>query len=324
MSEYTEAPKKSNMPLIVIIMILLVGVVVLTVMLARTKSQLNDMTNENLTLKADMEMMNEMMAPFIGENVSNNLLKDFNNMLKDYDKIIQEGRPEDQEAMKEQQTKIQGLITELETAKKRGQVNGALIAKLNRENETLRNIMKGYVRQIDELNTKNLQLTSDLDKTSTELTNTKSERDQFKQEAEENAEQVRKGSKLTAFGFSSIGLKMKLNNTTEETNRARNVVQIKSSFTISENPIAKAGNRNVYMQVISPDGKTMQSKGSNVIQTEGGSIPYSDAKEINYNNQRIDVTIYYDLKGETAEKGNYKVKIYCDGSLIGTDSFTLK
>jgi ABC-type lipoprotein release transport system permease subunit len=187
MSEYMETPKKSNMPFIVIIAILFIGVAVLAVMLSRANSQLDDMTNENLTLKADMEMMNEMMAPFIGDNVSDNLLKDFNNMLNDYDKIIKEGRPEDQDAMKEQQDKIQGLITELETAKKNGRVSGALIAKLNRENETLRTIMKGYIKQIDELNTKNLQLTSDLDKTSSELTNTKSERDQFKQEAEESA-----------------------------------------------------------------------------------------------------------------------------------------
>ncbi len=324
MSEYMETPKKSNMPFIVIIAILFIGVAVLAVMLSKANSQLDDMTNENLTLKADMEMMNEMMAPFIGDNVSNNLLKDFNNMLNDYDKIIKEGRPEDQDAMREQQDKIQGLITELETAKKNGRVSGALIAKLNRENETLRTIMKGYVKQIDELNTKNLQLTSDLDKTSSELTNTKTERDQFKQEAEESAEQVKKGSKLSAFGFSSGGLKMKLNNTTEESNRARGIVQFKSSFTINENPIAKAGNKTVYMQIVNPDGKTMQSKSSNVIQTDGGSVPFSDAKEINYNNQRIDVTIYYDLKGETAIKGNYKVKIYCEGSLIGTDSFTLK
>jgi hypothetical protein len=196
--------------------------------------------------------------------------------------------------------------------------------KMKKENETLRNIMKGYVRQIDSLNTLNLKLTSDLDKTSAELTSTKTERDQYKQEAEENAEQVRKGSKLQAYNFSSGALKMRLNNTTEETNRARNAVQFKSSFTISENPIAKAGNKNVYLQVVSPDGKTMQARSSNVIQTDQGSIPYSDAKEINYNNQRIDVTIYYDLKGETAVKGNYKVKIYCDGTLIGTDSFTLK
>ena len=78
------------------------------------------------------------------------------------------------------------------------------------------------------------------------------------------------------------------------------------------------------MQVINPDGKTMQTKSSNTVQTDLGNIAYSDKKEIDYQNERIDLAIYYDLKGEEALKGNYKVKIYCEGNLIGTDSFTLK
>ena len=129
---------------------------------------------------------------------------------------------------------------------------------------------------------------------------------------------------MQAFGFGSVGLKMKLNNTTEVTKNARSVVQIKSSFTISENPITPSGKKIVYMQVINPDGKTMQTKSSNTVQTDLGNIAYSDKKEIDYQNERIDLAIYYDLKGEEALKGNYKVKIYCEGNLIGTDSFTLK
>ena len=217
--------------------------------------------------------------------------------------------------------KIQDLLDQLNTSKK---LSANQIYKLRKENETLRGIMKSYVVQIDSLNTLNVKLTSALDKTSNELSSTQTERDQYKQEAETSAEQVKKGSKLTAFGFSSVGLRMKLNNTTEESNRAKGIVQFRSTFTISENPIAKAGNKKVYMQIINPDGKTMQSKSSNMIQVDSGNIPFSDVKEINYNNERIDVTIFYDLKGETALKGNYKVRVYCEGSLIGTDSFTLK
>jgi hypothetical protein len=325
MSELNQSTeKKGNGVFIVIILALLVGLAVMAYLWSKKNSELNDCMNENITLKSDMEGMNQMMIPFLGDDVSNNLLKDFKNMLSDYDKIREEGRPEDQEEMIMQQEKIQGLITELETAKQRGRVSGSLIAKLNRENETLRSIMKGYVVQIDELNTKNLQLASDLDKSTTELTDTKTERDQFKQDAEEKGAQVKKGSKLQAFSFGSVGLKMKLNNTTEVTNNARSVVQIKSSFTISENPITPSGKKVVYMQVINPDGKTMQTKSSNTVQTDLGNIAYSDKKEIDYQNQSIDLSIYYDLKGEEALKGNYKVKIYCDGNLIGTDSFTLK
>ena len=319
MSEYTESPKKSNLPFVVIILILLIGMAVMAVMLAKEKSALDDCSNENMTLLADMEGMNKMLEGYVG-NMSNDLKTDFQNMLKTYDALIEKDKSK-ADSLNAQKEKIQSLIDELDSNKK---MSAQQLYKMKKENETLRNIMKGYVRQIDSLNTLNLKLTSDLDKTSAELTSTKTERDQYKQEAEENAEQVRKGSKLQAYNFSSGALKMRLNNTTEETNRARNAVQFKSSFTISENPIAKAGNKNVYLQVVSPDGKTMQARSSNVIQTDQGSIPYSDAKEINYNNQRIDVTIYYDLKGETAVKGNYKVKIYCDGTLIGTDSFTLK
>jgi hypothetical protein len=53
-------------------------------------------------------------------------------------------------------------------------------------------------------------------------------------------------------------------------------------------------------------------------------MAYSQRKEIDYQNQAIDLTIYYELKGETAAKGLYRVRIYCDGQLIGSDSFSLK
>jgi hypothetical protein len=184
--------------------------------------------------------------------------------------------------------------------------------------------MKSYVMQIDSLNTLNLKLTSDLDQTTSKLTSTAVERDQYKQDAEEKTEQVKKGSRLQAYNFSSEGLKMKLNNTTEPTNRARTVIQMRTTFTISENPITAPGKKSVYMQIINPDGKTLQSRSSNTITTDLGTIAYSDKKEIDYQNQRVDLSIFYDLKGEEALKGNYKVKIYCEGILIGTDSFTLK
>ena len=117
---------------------------------------------------------------------------------------------------------------------------------------------------------------------------------------------------------------MKLNNTTEVNDKAKNCIQMRSSFTISENALANPGNKTVYLQIIDPDGKTLQSRSSNSLQTDQGSIAYSDKKEIDYQNQQIDMSIFYDLQNKEAIKGNYKVKIYCDGLLIGTDSFSLK
>jgi hypothetical protein len=184
--------------------------------------------------------------------------------------------------------------------------------------------MRSYVRQIDSLNTLNIKLTSDLDQTTTKLSETTNERDQFKKESEEKGEKIKQGSRLQAYGFNSEALRMKLNKTTEPTDKAKNVVQFRSSFTISENSLTNAGRKTIYMQIIGPDGQTYQSSAGNKVDTDNGTVAYSDKKDIDYSNQAIDLTIYYDLKSETATKGNYKVKIYCDGSLIGTDNFTLR
>ena len=97
-----------------------------------------------------------------------------------------------------------------------------------------------------------------------------------------------------------------------------------SAFTISANSLAKAGNRRIYLQITTPDGRILQGKENYVVNTDSGNIPYSDKKDVDYNNENLDVTIYYDLKEGEAVKGNYKIKIICDGQTIGSDSFTLK
>lgn len=320
MSELNETTgKKSNGAYLAIILLLLIGLGAMAFLWSKKNRELNDCSNENITLKSDMEGMNQMMSGYV-DNMSNDLKADFKNMLKTYDALIEKDKSK-ADSLNMQKAKIQSLIDEIDRNKK---MSASQLFQLRKENETLRGIMKGYVVQIDSLNTLNLKLTSDLDQTTTKLNTTTEERDLYKADAEEKAEQVKKGSRLQAYGFTSVGLKMKLNNTTEVTNRAKSVVQIKSSFTVSENPITESGRKVVYMQVINPDGKTLQSKSSNTIQTELGNIAYSDKKEIDYQNQRIDLSIFYDLKGEEALKGNYKVKIYCEGNLIGTDSFTLK
>jgi hypothetical protein len=99
---------------------------------------------------------------------------------------------------------------------------------------------------------------------------------------------------------------------------------VKSAFTIGENTIAKAGKRFVYMQVIDPNGKVLQSRLSNTFTADDGTLSYSDKKEIDYTNSAIDVAIFYNNDGKEFDKGTYKVRIYCDGQMIGSDSFSLK
>lgn len=311
--------KSSNLLLYSVIGILLIGLATLTFMWSAKRSELNQCQNDNLILKSDMEGMNKMLEGYVG-GLSNDLKTDFKNMLDTYDRLIEMDQSK-ADSLNKQKAQISQLLNQLNTNKK---LSARELFNLKKENEVLRSIMRGYVKQIDSLNTLNIKLTSVLDETNTRLTETTTERDTYKKDAEQKSEQLKKGAKLQAYGFNSEALRMKLNNTTEPTTKAKNVIQMRSSFTIGENQIASSGRKSVYLQIVGPNGEVLQSKANYLIETENGQQGYSDKKDIDYNNQAIDLTIYYDLKGLEVGKGNYKVRVYCEGQLIGTDSFTLK
>lgn len=309
----------SNLVSYAIIGVLLLGLGAMVFMWTNKRSELNACQNDNLVLRSDMESMNQMLEGYVG-GLSNDLKTDFKNMLETYDRLIAMDRTK-ADSLNRQKAQISELLNQLNTNKK---LSARELMNLKKENEVLRSIMRGYVKQIDSLNTLNIKLASSLDETTTKLTETTAERDTYKKDSEDKSLQLKKGAKLQAYGITSQALRMKLNNTTTETEKAKNAVQLRSSFTIGENSIANSGRKSIYLQITGPNGEVLHNKSNDQMNTDNGEQFYSDKKDIDYNNQAIDLTIYYDLKGQELMKGNYKVKIFCEGQMIGTDSFTLK
>jgi len=311
--------KSGNILSFSIIAILLIGLGAMVYLWTNKRTELNTCQNQNLKLNSDMQYLGKMMEGYTG-GLSKDLKTDFKNMLETYDKLIEMDRSK-ADSLNQQKAHIAELLQKLNSQKP---LTPKELIELKKENEVLRSIMRGYVMQIDSLNTLNIKLSSNLDETTTRLTETTSERDTYKKESEDKTIQLKKGAKLQAYGFSSQALRMKVNNTTTETEKAKNAIQLRSSFTIGENSIASPGRKSVYLQVIAPNGDVLHNKPNAKMDTDAGPVFYSDKKDVDYNNQAIDLTIYYDLKGQELLRGNYKVKIYCEGLVIGTDSFTLK
>lgn len=311
--------KSQNILSFSIIAILLIGLGAMVYLWTNKRSELHACQNDNLVLKSDMQYLSKMMEGYTG-GLSKDLKSDFKTMLETYDKLIEMDRSK-ADSLNKQKEHISELLQKLNSQKP---LTPKELIELKKENEVLRAIMRGYVVQIDSLNTLNIKLSSSLDETSTRLNATTTERDTYKKESEEKSVQLKKGAKLQAYGFTSQALRMKVNNTTTETEKAKNAIQLRSTFTIGENTIASPGRKSVYLQIIAPSGDVLHNKPNTKMETEAGQLFYSDKKDIDYNNQAIDLTIYYDLKGQELTRGNYKVKIYCEGLVIGTDSFTLK
>ena len=130
MTNIEETPKKSNGGFIITILLLLLGLAVLSFLFSKKNSALNNCTNENTALKADMDGMNEMMQGYVG-NLSNDLTKDFQNMLSTYDELIQKDQSK-ADSLNIQKEKIISLMSDLETAKKNGNLNARKISELTK------------------------------------------------------------------------------------------------------------------------------------------------------------------------------------------------
>ncbi|MBM3430476.1 MAG: hypothetical protein FJX99_05780 [Bacteroidetes bacterium] len=319
MSEDTSKSSSNGLIYLILIMLLLGGLAFVAYKWSDTKTLNEDCANQNALLESELKDMEQMMSGYVGE-MSDDMRKDLKAMLQTYDDLIEKDSSKS-DSLNAQKAEILDLMNQLDKNKR---LSARELSKLRKENETLKGIMRGYVRQIDSLYTMNKRLEIDLDETSTKLNETSTERDNYKKEAEEKGEQVKKGSKLRAYNINSGALKMKTNNTTEATDRAKKVYQLKSSFTLQENVLAIAGRKTVYMSITAPNGQVLQSRSSNIVSTDLGSIAYSDKKDVDYNNQALDVTIYYDVNSDAIDKGTYRVKLYCEGVLIGEDSFVLK
>lgn len=301
------------------ILVLILGIGVVTYLWTSERKNLAQCENISSNNQDTLREFKKIFTEYQGE-ITTDLKSDLRRMMDTYDQlIIQDASKAD--SLNAQNEMLQAQLEKIEKLQKSKNFSYSQMIKLRQENETLRGIMRGYVVEIDSLNTLNLQKDIIITEQTQTIDTRTSERDQAMEEAAASAEKVKIGSKLSAYNFNSGALKSVVRS--KITTRAKQAVQLQSSFTVSGNLIASAGRKAVYMQIIDPNGRTLQNVSSYSTETNSGRISYTEKKEIDYQNKSIDMTIYFDVRN-TISKGNYKVNIYCDLNLIGSDSFTLK
>ncbi len=200
-----------------------------------------------------------------------------------------------------------------------------VISKLKKESETLRQIMRGYVRTIDSLGTLNKTLIVEKDNVIKQLDSEKTKTTGLNKEKEDLQATIQKGSILSCFNVTAKGVKFKSGGKKEvETSKASRAQKIKVSFTLGENKIAKSGEKTVYIRIVTPDGKEMaKNYDDNYRFTFNKSGGYFAGKEsLNYANAEISGVTYCEGQGELVP-GNYIIEITCDGVVIGSSTLRL-
>jgi hypothetical protein len=196
--------------------------------------------------------------------------------------------------------------------------NVQLLKKYRAEIGTMREIMKGYIVQIDSLNTLNQQLMAEnigFKQQITEVQNTNVELTKAK---EELTSKVTVASVIQAKDINAVTLNKKR----KETTRIANIDKLRICFTLRENPLATAGEKEVFMRIIRPDSLVITTSPDNLFDFNGDKLVYSASRLVDYMNQDIEMCIFLDNTGDFIE-GTYSVELYLENNIIGRTSFAM-
>ena len=218
--------------------------------------------------------------------------------------------------LEQEQLKTQRLLEELRTVKA---TNTKEIARLKKELETLRKIMRNYVVQIDSLNRANEQLKVEKNEAVKKYKQASSTATTLKKEKEKLTERVTLASRLDATGINVTPV----NGRGKKAKVIKKMEQFVVDFRISKNITAPVGEKTIFVRIMKPDDDILLKSRADVFTFEGKEINYSMKKLVEYDGEELSVTMYWNIE-EFLSPGTYRVDIFADGNLIGRKSFTLE
>ena len=276
----------------------LMGLLVLVTVLLVSEKQVNyELTQEFQLEKEDLE----------------NQYTDF---AKQYDELRTTIANDSLQVLLEQeQLKTQRLLEELRTVKS---TNATEIRRLKKELATLRKVMVSYINQIDSLN----RLTARQKEIIADVTQKYNKASQQISTLTEEKRNLDKKVTLAA-QLDATGITAEPRNDKKKVKKLKDATKLKIDFTIVKNITAENGERIIYVNIVKPDNSILTQNASNVFTYENRELPYSIKKYIEYNGEELTVTVYWDVR-EFLFAGTYRVDIFADGALIGSQKFELK
>jgi predicted nucleic acid-binding Zn-ribbon protein len=240
---------------------------------------------------------------------------DLQNLLTQYESLKTNNKKISGE-IEEEKEKIKTLLNQIRSIK---YANSLEIKKYEKELETMRDIMRSYIVQIDSLNTRNQILKDENFRVKTDIKKEKNLNEDLTSKNNDLSKQVDIASVIKTLNIVASAL----NEKGKAVTRVKKVDKIQICFTLSENLIAKKGPRLIYIRIARPDELVVNDSEDNLFNFEGKDIVYSAKREVEYEGKNTDVCIYW-AKKQDLPAGIYNVDIFTDGKQIGTTTFSLK
>lgn len=214
-----------------------------------------------------------------------------------------------------ERAKVEQLQKELKASKA---TSAKRIDQLSREVTTLRNVLRTYVVQIDSLQATNERLRAENTEVKENYNRVTSQAQQLSSEKAHLSDRVKLAAKLDATAISVTPIDKR----GKHTKSLSKVVNLQIRFTISKNVTAEVGEKTFYCRITQPNDELLVKAGAGTFAFEGKQIPYSIRREIEYNGEETPLVMYWPVE-ESLQSGTYQLRIFADGNLIGSASFSL-
>jgi chromosome segregation ATPase len=249
------------------------------------------------------------------QRVFNNLMEEHKKLNENYGTLTKSLKEKDSIIQKNAKEIQKLLLTEKD------------LKRVSRKLDYLRNIVQGYLHQIDSLQTANQLLKTENTKIKGDYHKEKSKTEELTKDKEQLTEKVNLASTLKAYKVTCSAIKLKSGGKKEEpVEKAKKTDKIKICFTLSENLLAKSGQKNIYVRIAGPNNEILRKGDSDAysfINNNNERLQFSIMKQIDYENKAMDICLYWD-KIKPFDPGTYNVTIYAEGYQIGTGQFSIK
>jgi cell division protein FtsB len=199
--------------------------------------------------------------------------------------------------------------------------------RIKKKLELLQNQGKQYVHMLDSLYTVNKELMAENQEIKKEVSRLHTEQKTLSEEKEVLTEKVNTASKVKGYGFAINGYSFKSGGKKEEiTSKARKVEQFKVTFTLADNPLAEAGEVNLYCRISLPDGRVLALGTGDAYSFlhEGKRLQYTIKSTVNYDTKSKSVTMIWKLReNDSAVPGEYTAQLFSDTDFLGAATIIL-
>lgn len=220
------------------------------------------------------------------------------------------------EKLESEKLKTQRLLEELRQVKTS---DAAEIMRLKKELKTVRAVLRSYVMQIDSLNRINQALTAENQQVKKQYSEATRQITTLSREKKNLNEKVSLAAQLDATNI----IATPLNKRGKTAKKVKDTKKIAISFTIVKNITAQTGNKTLYVRIAKPDNEVLTKSASNTFKYEDREIAYSIKKYFEYTGEELMQTVYWDVE-EFLAAGTYRIYLFCDGTMIGQGSFSMK